>query len=289
MPLCWSILLVAVLLFLVLIHFHSALFSIFSLLWMNEKLYSAAVHLFPIFSYFVSVFFSISSSFVSESISFLSLSASHTKSLCCLSAHFLQQKYTRGNRCFDFLHLSIKWRLKMHLFSCFQPEVSSVCFVWPLFCLEKVTRRLRWRRFCRFFSQQTRKSCWFSVTQMTFIKIHPETKDRKYQSNNVSYKPGVNVWWKSGWGRKTDGCEVVRLVSRQEFHLLLVSGLSWIAEGCHATRRKTRAQTFQRQEKRRGKYSRDQSWRQKTQVQLLNFDLCGLTGHQHGNLLLNNH
>lgn len=87
MPLCWSILLVAVLVFLVLIHFHSALFSIFSSQWMNEKLYPAAVHLFSMFSIFLSVFFSISPSFLSVCISFLSLSHTQACVICQPSSY----------------------------------------------------------------------------------------------------------------------------------------------------------------------------------------------------------
>lgn len=139
MSLCWSILLVAVMVFLVLIHLHSALFSIFVLLWMNEKLFPAAVHLFSPFSHVLSVLSSISPSFLSVSISFLSLSLSAAyTSLCCLLAKFLQQKNTGGNRCFLFYEDGVTFQAASSLLL-FSSSVFSV-FQWLYFDLWPASR-----------------------------------------------------------------------------------------------------------------------------------------------------
>lgn len=150
MPLCWSILLVAVLVFLVLIHFYSALFSIFSSQWMNEKLYPAAVHLFSMFSIFLSVFFSISPSFLSVYISFLSLSLSHTQ------ACVICQPSSYSRNALEATDVSFSAHCEHQVM--FQAASFLACWVFPfqfsvsvfLFCL---FQQLQWPLSC--FS-----ACW---------------------------------------------------------------------------------------------------------------------------------
>lgn len=145
MSLCWSILLVAVLVFLVLIHFHSALFSIFSLQWMNGKLYSAAVHYFR-----CSLTFSISPSFALVLLYFLFFPSHIHKLVLSVS---------------QVLIAAIHWSQRMFLFrrwassdisSCLFSFAfsllfffNSVCSVFYISLFQQPQWSLNWLKVCR--------------------------------------------------------------------------------------------------------------------------------------------
>lgn len=104
---------------------------------MNEKLLSCSCSLVVVFYNVLSLsVFLLRFLFFSLAIRLFSLSFFVTyTSLCCLSAKFLQQKYTGGNRCFFFCaRRSSSDVLKLLLVVVFFNLIfSSVFWFWPLF------------------------------------------------------------------------------------------------------------------------------------------------------------
>lgn len=153
--LCVSIFLVAVLVFLVHVHFISALFTIIIIKEMNERLYPAAVHKNS-FSHSLTFSLCFSSSFpLPFSRCLFPFTFFVTRaSLCCLSAKFFSAERRWRRQMLLFLRVTIvEWR-----FQAAALLLPSACFVLFQFNLFSVSVLF----YCDFSSEEGSKKLWHS-------------------------------------------------------------------------------------------------------------------------------